>query len=482
MSKRLAIAGVLVGSAALSVGLVAGIATGALPTGVQGEWEWARLGAGSRAMVGDLVVSMAVLSIYAAAVGAGWGWLSRAGGKVRRWAEVSMVAGLVLGALAVQIGLMWGAPSGYGLTKWATLSMRGASGYFEVAEREMHDTRAFLTAYPEWIQGQDSLHVGTHPPGLFVASKGVMELVESRPGLGTSVDRWLPPELRRGLVAIQGGGSANQRAEVAIAGMLTLLACSGTSAAIYGLVRASGGSPAAAWGAGALWPVVPAAVMFHPAADTAFPLLSASAMAMAVWGKNWARVACGIILGIGMQLTLAFLAVGLIVAVMIGMEGGWRRVALGIGAVGAGFLAVTLGWWAVTGGNPFVTWWWNQANHARFYDEYPRTYWAWVLANPVEMVAAIGPATVAWGVLGMRGKGARAAWPTLAVMVVLTLTGRSLSEVARLWLPFVPALLTASGVGLERMGAKGWAVAGTVGMGGALVVGLENVAQVVYPV
>ena len=54
----------------------------------------------------------------------------------------------------------------------------------------------------------------------------------------------------------------------------------------------------------------------------------------------------------------------------------------GLVVTGAGFLAVTGAVWLLTGANPFVVWWWNQANHARFYQEYPRSYRAWVVANP----------------------------------------------------------------------------------------------------
>ena len=46
----------------------------------------------------------------------------------------------------------------------------GSTGYFQIArDQAVRDPWAFLARYPEWIRGQDSLHIGTHPPGLIVA-------------------------------------------------------------------------------------------------------------------------------------------------------------------------------------------------------------------------------------------------------------------------------------------------------------------------
>ena len=33
-------------------------------------------------------------------------------------------------------------------------------------EEALADPWAFLANYPVWVQGQDTLHIGTHPPGL----------------------------------------------------------------------------------------------------------------------------------------------------------------------------------------------------------------------------------------------------------------------------------------------------------------------------
>jgi hypothetical protein len=68
------------------------------------------------------------------------------------------------------------------------------------------------------------------------------------------------------------------------------------------------------------------------------------------------------------------------------------------------------------------------------------------------------------------------------VLVVLTLSGRNLSEVARLWLPLMPGLLTAAGHGLAQLGAGPAVLAVTLLALGAETLVLEATIQVVYPI
>ena len=110
---------------------------------------------------------------------------------------------------------------------------------------------------------------------------------------------------------------------------MTLLACAGTVVPLYLLARAA--LPAStAWAAAALWPLVPCANLFQPVADTAYPLLSTTALALAVWAvrspqpprwhvvvRSLLAVASGMVMAFGMSFTLAFLPVGLIVAVTL---------------------------------------------------------------------------------------------------------------------------------------------------------------------
>ncbi len=333
---------------------------------------------------------------------------------------------------------------------------------------------------------------------------------------------------------------------MAVAGLLTLLVCAGTVVPLYVLARTA--APArTAWSTAALWPLVPAALLFHPTADTAYPFLAATVLALAALAARgralWA-VFAGLGLGLGTQFSLAFVPIGLIVALMlvflpgpacaqagkVGCHGfrlgnpclwapdtgspsgtrgthhrfhkkaeidpvsprqsprmlvflpgpAWRGRALRIGAVGAGFLAVTLGLWALSRANPFVIWSWNAYHHARFYAEYPRRYLSWVLINPVELAVGLGLPLAVWLALGL-DRTTVVSWATLVVLALLTLTGRNLGEVARLWLPFLPGLVFAAGHGLERRAAGPRSLAATVLLTGLQTLILQVTIQVVYP-
>ncbi len=224
---------------------------------------------------------------------------------------------------------------------------------------------------------------------------------------------------------------------------------------LYLLARAGLPAPAA-WAAAALWPLVPAANLFQPGADTTYPFLSTSAWALAAWAARsqqgldrpaalglFLAVMSGIVMAFGMVFTLAFLPVGLITALIVVLN---RSISLRMRAVlilatGAGYLAFVLGGWFVTGADPFIVWKWNLHHHARFYDEYPRTYSRWLWANPIELAIAIGLPTVVWCVAGLVAPRTvpLSVWATLLVLTLVNLTGRNMGEVARLWMLFMPS-------------------------------------------
>src|SRR5262249_41413157 len=148
--------------------------------------------------------------------------------------------------------------------------------------------------------------------------------------------------------------SRAERATLYATALLTLLACAGTVVPLYLLARAF--MPASAsWAAAALWSLAPSANLFQPVADTAYPLLATSALALAGWAsrmqQNGGRLSpasallaagSGIVMAFGMSFTLAFLPVGLIVFLtLLGNTGApsWRSRSVLVLATGAGFLA-----------------------------------------------------------------------------------------------------------------------------------------------
>lgn len=480
----------VLGQATLAVAFVVALRSGWLPLGVPGEWEWPRVKVGPGAW--PVVFAAAAVASFATVAALGSRSLAVRSGLRR---EVAWLAALVVGAAVTQVLVQEGAPEGYGLAKWIiALQNPGSSGYYKVARSEMGDTRRFLADYPVWIGRQDALHIGTHPPGLFLVARGLLGLMEADPDAAKRVIDAAPGSASTAIRAMR-EATALPRADaaaLALTGALTLLACSATVVPLYVLARASLPAPAA-WAAAALWPLAPSAILFQPTADTAFPLLSASSLALASWARRSGgtrgallAIGSGVVLAIGMTFTLAFLAVGLVVAlILVASPGpGPGRRAAWIVATGSGFLAFTLAGWAATSANPFAIWWANQRNHARFYVEYPRTYAAWVAANPVELAIGLGLPATLWAVAAFATprRCPRVAWATLAVLTTLTLTGRSLSEVARLWLPLMPPLLVAAAAGLDRLGGGPRALAASVAITGLLTLILEATIQVVYPI
>lgn len=481
---------ILLLSAATTGGTLYALKTGALPLGVRGEWEWLRVPfAPSLLDVSLAAVGVAAFALFA---GAGMWSLGRRPGRTR---EAAWLVALAFASVAVQAVAQSGAPVGYGLSKWVVaVHQRGASGYFTVAKAEAGDLPKFLADYPGWVRRQDALHIGTHPPGLIATEALLLHSLEAQPGLARAVTDLAPQSVA---MTLRVYGQDNpmtpaDRATVVVTGFLTLVVCGATVLPLYALARSGLNAPSA-WATACLWPLAPSAVLFQPASDTAFPFVAASALALATLACRTAgktrvglAAASGVVLGLAMQFSLAFLAVGLVVGIVLVVSGGsTRRVVLLLAATGLGFLAVTLAWWAATGANPFAVWWWNQRNHARFYAEYSRTYSAWLVANPIELAVGLGiPATV-WLLGSARNlrEVPKASAATLLVLTLLTLSGRNLSEVARLWLPFLPALLIPAGAEIGREGrGAGPALALTVLLTGLQTLALQAMVQVVYPV
>ena len=470
-----------------------------VPLGVPGEWEWLRVkfppvwqwlclaGLGVAAYVGFVALGFKVLTV-----------------RSSRRAEAAWLIGLLAAAIAVQVIIPSGAASGYDLTKWAAANyLPGSAGYFKVARQQaVRDPWKFLADYPRWIRDQDSLHIGTHPPGLIAVQCVLIGVMEWQPSLTGFLLDHMPAAVDQGFRVFADRDpqplTRADRAALYATALLTLVACAGTVVPLYLLARVALGAPAA-WAAAALWPLTPAANLFQPVADTAYPLLSTSALALAGWAAwsqerpGWPALT-GVVLAIisgatmafGMFFTLAFLPVGLIVALVVccNRSVSWRSRALLILATGLGFITILLCGWAVMGANPFVISSWNLYHHARFYDEYPRSYRLWLVVNPVELAIAIGLPSVVWCLVALvapRGL-PLSVWSTLLVLTLTNLTGRNMGEVARLWMLYMPPLLVAAGYSFDRWVRKPAPLAATTSLLGLQTLALQSLIQVVYPV
>ena len=496
MSRRVDL--VLGIAATLTVGFVVAVNAGDLPTGVQGEWTWPRIW--KTPNVTGLTTAVAVAIGYAAFVVRGWAKLSEPVRDRRR--ETIWVPGLAIAAVVVQVGLAIGAPPPYDLTRAVVVPFsRVATGYFEVARDEAGDDPwKFFATYPEWLARQGADHLGTHPPGFIATYRVLLSLMERNEGLAGLVVALTPPSMTEGfrkVEAAQGGPvSRADRAAVATAAFLALLAAAGSVVPVYILARASL-PPAAAWVSAAAWPLAPSLNLFQPLLDTSFPLIAATALAFAAWstrppggvpdGRRWIGLATasGAVMGFGMMFSLAFLPVGLIVAllVMTSPATPWHRRVATILWIGVGFGLIVAASWATTGADPFAIWWWNLKHNARFNEGGQRSYLNWLLVNLLDLAISSGLPAFAWFVVGCLGlrRAPRVVWCGLAVILLLDLSGRNLGEVARLWMLFLPALLPAVGAGFAALGGGRQALAVTVGLTTFQTLALQCLVQLVYP-
>ena len=492
---------ILILQAALVILLAVAVKTDCFPLGIRGEWVWDRLKPTVRVPWDWLALAGFGAAAYAVFVGLG---LRALGARATRWAEARWLAALLAAAITAQFVIPIGAPDEYDLTKWAYVNyLSGSTGYFKIArDQAARHPWEFLARYPDWIRSQDSLHIGTHPPGLIVAQCILLRTMDQNPALADALLDHMPPSLAIGFKQLEGIEGRpvrrSERASLYATALLTLLACAGTVVPLYLLARAGLPAPAA-WAAAALWPLVPAANLFQPGADTTYPFLSTSAWALAAWAARsqqgrdqpaalglFLAMTSGVVMAFGMVFTLAFLPVGLITAMIVGLN---RSISLRMRAVlilatGAGYLAFVLGGWLVTGADPFIVWKWNLHHHARFYDEYPRTYSRWLWANPIELAIAIGLPTVVWSVAGVVAPRTvpLSVWATLFVLTLANLTGRNMGEVARLWMLFMPPFLIAAGHSLNRLGGGPIALATSTSLVGLQTLALQSMIQVVYPV
>lgn len=512
-------------AAAASVAL---LWTEAVPLGVPGEWTWGRLsytvpsflwavmvcgmtGCGYLAFVwwGDRCHTAASAGEEPAETASPHG--TSEGESSRKVTTALTLAGLVVAGFVWLCAVQSVAIEGLGLGKAPyVLYYRRTEGYFWQARYDIRSIPEFLVGYEDLLAERDYLHLGTHPPGLALAHYGLIELCRSSPRLVSWVVWSEPRVVRETLTGMQSlaRGSGHEitdtdAAALWLAALLTQFAAALTVVPLYLYIRLRA-SPVAAWRAAVLWPLVPAVAVFLPKSDVLYPLLAMTA----AW--QW-RLAClraqqrigptslvcwllgSLALWTGMLLSLAFLTVGALLAVQMVCDMAEEYVAVqdpalprpGLGprvSVGlhqatvvvcsAGCALLTLGllltWCGSHGMNLLSVWQWNLSNHALFYEHNVRTWWKWLLVNPLEVTLAAGVPVAAlakWGGIdGLRDPRRLLCSPIVPFTVVWTLlwlSGKNMGEAARLWIILLPWLVAGTAAAWERRPA---AVAARVGV------------------
>ncbi len=442
------------------------LAASSIPLGIPGEWTWARRDLGE---IDPLTVLQGLL------LAAGyWG--------VVRWGATASPRPVLLCLLAFGwlYGLLFVSPEFQGLGRSPTvLYYKRTEGYFWQAAFEVQDSRAFLHSYRNSISTGDDpdryLHLGTHPPGLTLAYRGLLSVMESSPKLTEALIAIEPPAMHEAFDSLRQFPTPRHQALTLVeeatlwaATLLTLLATAGACWPIYRLT-ARMSDPLTAWRAAALWPLVPSLLVFFPKSDLLCPVIATTSCWL--WLDGWSRQCWGrcVLAGVGffcgLMLTLALAPIALLLTIQTVLERWTRREefrdrparadALCVLAAVAGLalpLAV-LAWWGSC--HPLAIWMQNLQNHGMFYDHNSRSYLGWLAVNPLEAAFALGLPIACLVGMGMkripfdRSPGPReprkapsiAFSQTLAwfgVWAFLWLSGKNMGEAARLWIFLAP--------------------------------------------
>ena len=442
-----------------------------LPLGIPGKWVWSRV----PYTADEVAVTVLNLTLLVA-IGIGYLLYVRAGAR-RIAAATRRNRWLLLGGLtAAGFAWLWGVQEslprdydrlGKGLL---VLYFPGTSGYYTLARGEADDLPTFLSTYESRMAEGDVLHVGTHPPGLIVLHRAMLAVCRYSPNFSTLVNATMPESARQtaGVVreSAERSGGGLPRSDLAALWAMCVLTQIAAAAAVIPLflLGRCWTDARTAWWAAALWPLVPGLAVFLPKSDALFPCLACSCwLCLCVPAAPGAMRAAigGVLLWCGMGLSLVFLSVGCAIGIYSGFailrtEARARLALVRRWGIAGCVIAVVLGLliglvWAATGLNLLAVWQQNLRNHAGFYDVYPRGYWGWLAINPWEAAFAVGAPIAVVSLAAVAGgawrRPAVAGWATLAV---LWLSGKNSGEVARLWLPMLPALLwplMASGAG-----------------------------------
>ncbi len=437
-----------------------------MPLGVPGEWVWNRI-------PHEVLIESVLGFVFVGLAGGLFGAIAYFGlgriGAASRVGVTGWVSGLMLAGFVWLIAVQEAPPEGHRLSKGAwVLYYPAMTGYFHKARYEISDTASFLKGYEALMAEGDVLHVGTHPPGLFVMYRGLIGIADGSPGL-VEVLNWSQPQSVRDSLDVIAENirqrdrmlTEKDRAVLWCGVLLSHFSVCWVIAPLFALMCWSA-SREVAWKACCFWPLIPTVAIFLPKDDVLFCGLVVSFLWCWLQGTRsrrataaiWGAVA-GALGFCGLFLSLVFLPIGLI-ALLAGVLGygrttkaDWREVArtqwpacLGGALAVGGLILVLRGVWGL---DLIAVWRLNVRNHAAFYSQYARSYWKWLPVNAIELILALGVPlamlvmTAIWRGLRTPVVARRASVIAVgAVWGFLWLSGKNSGEAARLWIPLMP--------------------------------------------
>ncbi|KPJ62718.1 MAG: hypothetical protein AMS15_03020 [Planctomycetes bacterium DG_23] len=453
----------LVLSASATILLVLSLILKFYPLGIEGEWAWEYLSPGQDLF--PLLFPTAILLCLLALLRL---FLKEAKEYSRpfRW---GVLAALVILALFFQFAI--GALGNIGTNEaiWVVISP-GASDYFGQSQR-IENLRQFLADYPTYIRREfkGGEHISTHPPGMILYWWTLRRFFQTSPGqaLGKKLSGSFAYAFD--LFQIAPSDRAAVLAGIFLMRLLAALALLPT----YLLAKRFCGEKCALVAA-AFMILLPGVSLFSPKFDTMLPLFSVGLFYLVIsaadFRSNWRAFVAGLVFSVSMLLTFAILVVPFLLLLywLFGRwRGGWARMPRGKAVLCWGFglsgfilpLALLFVFLQL---NSLTTWIAVYHQHAATYTIKHWTYWKWVLYNPFEFAVFLGIPLSALFLHCFVFPGncliKRKPWPadgTLLFSFILTLlllnfSGKSLSEVGRLWIFLMPfaIIITVSAVNL----------------------------------
>jgi len=448
-----------------------------LPLGVDGEWTWQRLDHRSTlSLLGSLTIGGLATAAYLGIVTIAFRSLERVSQAVvfYRLAAIS-----VMGFIWLSCVQQCGPPEYVDAKSMWVLYDPSSSGYFFEVCYRVPNLPEFLANYENRMSQGDVLHVGTHPPGLFLFHEFLLEACQRSQSL-TDFSLWTSPsQIQDTFQFVERSAQLHpipltspQRAALWLAVQTTQACAILTLFPVYLLLRTRYGRQTSLLVA-ALWPLTPALAVFLPKSDALYPLIGTTFLVLWLAAQRrhsrWLALAAGLVMFCGLSLSLALLPLVIVAGVVSVMRARnsmrdrgseqtrpdilWR-LARDIGWALAGFGIPVLSVSVLTDLDFIPVWHWNLKNHAAFYGEYERTYWKWLLINPVEAALAIGlPVTwmAVWSSLYDRTHAKSAetvAWS--GTWGLLWLSGKTMGEAARLWIVMYPGALWMAAPVLDR--------------------------------
>lgn len=451
---------VVVAASALAALQIAIVWLPDVPLGISGEWTWDRIPYGAPEAATLFLRLFAVLPAFALYAGISFAGDVRfaAAGCIARtaWLFSLTAAGWVF------LWVVQESPT-YAFDRLGrgplVLYFPATSGYFTEAHNA-DDFAEYLSSYEELMSRGDVLHLGTHPPGLIALHRGLLELYERSETL-VDVTLALRPESVRltedllETIALAEGNPLSRADLAELWGATLLMQVAGVAALLplYLCAARSAGS-VAGWRAACLWPLVPALAIFLPKSDALYPLIGMAFLAC--WYRPGSAAGSGssllaaIVLWVGMTLSLALLPVALLASLLavrnlMASEPARRRplawaLARDAAVISAAFAGLSLLCYLLFDINLVTVWRWNFHNHAAFYEQFPRTYWKWLLLNPVELALAAGSPVFVCAIFSLTRTpfATSVAVPIGVVTILLWISGKNSGEAARLWLFLIP--------------------------------------------